>query len=68
MQFALVSHIHSERGRGMPRKLRLQFAGAVYRVISRGKYRAHVFAHDGTKAAFLKCVDEAVEKANWVVH
>lgn len=52
----------------MPRKLRLQFAGAVYRVISRGKYRAHVFAHDGTKAAFLKCVDEAVEKANWVVH
>jgi REP element-mobilizing transposase RayT len=52
----------------MPRKLRLQYEGAVYHVISRGNYRAHVFADDTTKVAFLKCLDEACGKAGWVVH
>ena len=52
----------------MPRKLRLEFEGAVYHVISRGNYRADVFAHEGTKAAFLKCLGEACEKSEWVVH
>ena len=30
----------------MARKLRLQYEGAVYHVISRGNYRAYVFAQD----------------------
>ena len=49
----------------MPRKLRLEFEAAVYHVISRGNYRADVFAHESTKAAFLKCLGEASEKAQW---
>src|SRR5262245_47888671 len=52
----------------MPRKLRLEYEGAVYHVISRGNYRSDVFARDSTKAAFLKCLDEACVKAKWVVH
>lgn len=52
----------------MPRKLRLEFEGAVYHVISRGNYRSDVFAHESTKAAFLKCLSEAAGKAGWVVH
>jgi putative transposase len=52
----------------VPRKRRLEYEGAVYHVISRGNYRAHVFAQDSTKAAFLKCLDEACGKAGWVVH
>src|SRR5947209_1210880 len=52
----------------MARKLRIQFEGAVYHVISRGNYRAHVFADDRTKSAFLGCLDEACRKAGWVVH
>jgi putative transposase len=52
----------------MPRKLRLEFEGAVYHVISRGNYRADVFGHESTKAAFLKCLGEACEKSGWVVH
>ncbi|HVU33767.1 MAG TPA: transposase, partial [Opitutaceae bacterium] len=52
----------------MPRKRRLEYSGAVYHVISRGNYRAHVFGQEGTKFAFLKCLDEACEKAGWVVH
>jgi REP element-mobilizing transposase RayT len=50
------------------RKLRLEYAGAVYHVISRGNYRADVFGSEPTKAAFLTCVGEAAEKAGWSVH
>lgn len=52
----------------MARKLRLEFEGASYHVISRGNYRADVFGADSTKAAFLKCLDEAAGKSGWVVH
>jgi len=52
----------------MARKLRLEFAGATYHVISRGNYRADVFGDEATKTAFLKCLGEACEKAGWVVH
>ncbi|HUJ43776.1 MAG TPA: transposase [Opitutaceae bacterium] len=52
----------------MARKLRLEYAGAIYHVISRGNYRAAVFAAAKTRAAFLKCLDEACVKAGWVVH
>lgn len=41
---------------------------AVYHVISRGNYRSDVFAHEGTQAAFLNCLGEACEKAQWVMH
>ena len=36
----------------MARKMRLEYPGAVYHVISRGNYRADVFAEVATKAAF----------------
>ena len=52
----------------MARKLRLQYAGAFYHVINRGNYRADVFASDGAKEAFLKCLGEACEKTGWKVH
>jgi putative transposase len=50
------------------RKLRLEYEGAVYHVISRGNYRADVFAQEATKAAFVKCLEEACEKSGWVLH
>ena len=52
----------------MARKLRLEYEGAVYHVISRGNYRAEVFRTEKTKAAFLKCLGEASLKAGWQVH
>jgi|NGEPerStandDraft_6_1074524.scaffolds.fasta_scaffold16900_4 REP element-mobilizing transposase RayT len=52
----------------MARKLRLQYEGAIYHVISRGNYRADVFAQERTKAAFLECLGEAALKAGWAVH
>jgi hypothetical protein len=35
------------------RKLRLEYAGAVYHVIGRGNCRADLFGREPTKAAFL---------------
>ncbi len=52
----------------MARKLRIEFPGARYHIINRGNYRDHVFAEDGAKQAFLKCLGEAAAKAGWVVH
>ena len=52
----------------MARKLRLESEGGIYHVISRGNYRAPVFRAEKTKAAFLKCLDEACGKTGWRVH
>jgi putative transposase len=52
----------------MARKARIEYEGAVYHVISRGNYRADVFAKETTRAAFLKCLDEACTKSGWRVH
>lgn len=52
----------------MARKPRIEYEGAVYHVISRGNYRADVFAQETTRAAFLKCLNDAAAKAGWVVH
>jgi REP element-mobilizing transposase RayT len=52
----------------MARKPRIEYEGAVYHVVSRGNYRADVFSQERTKAAFIKCLDEAVAKSGWVVH
>ena len=52
----------------MARKLRLEYEGAIYHVISRGNYRAKVFGAEKTKAAFLKCLGEASAKSGWAVH
>jgi REP element-mobilizing transposase RayT len=52
----------------MPRKLRLQFPGAIYHVINRGNYRADVFETDGAKTSFLECLAEACGKSGWRVY
>jgi putative transposase len=52
----------------MARKLRLEFPGACYHVINRGNYRADIFQHDPTKAAFEACLFEACEKSRWLLH
>src|SRR5690242_1381803 len=52
----------------MPRKLRLEFPGALYHVINRGNYRAHVFGTEGARRAFECCLFEACQKSKWVLH
>jgi len=52
----------------MARKLRLEYAGAMYHVINRGNYRAAIFAEEGARQAFMGCLSEACERAGWVLH
>ena len=52
----------------MARKLRLETEGGVYHVINRGNYRGDIFRSEETRAAFLKCLDEACKKTGWRVY
>lgn len=51
----------------MARKPRLEFAGAIYHVISRGNYRKPLF-EGGAGPAFEKTLFETCEKCGWLLH
>jgi len=52
----------------MPRKLRLEYPGAIYHVINRGNYRAAIFATSGARTAFMSCLWEVCKKSGWRLH
>jgi putative transposase len=52
----------------MARKLRLEFAGAVYHVLNRGDRREDIFADDRDRERFLTTLGEACVKTGWQVH
>ena len=52
----------------MPRKLRLEFAGACYHVINRGNYRRDLFAGTGAAESFQACLFEAAARFGWRLH
>lgn len=52
----------------MPRKLRLEYPGAIQHVFNRGNYRSDILAAEETKAAFEACLFEACEKSGWILH
>lgn len=52
----------------MPRRLRLQFEGALYHVINRGNYRQDVFGTVGAAQAFETALAETCERYHWHVH
>lgn len=52
----------------MPRKLRLEWAGACYHVINRGNYRRELFAARGAAESFQGCLGEAVTRFGWRLH
>jgi len=52
----------------MPRKLRLQYPGAVYHVMSRGDQREDIFLDDVDRHDFIKTLAEACQKTDWQVH
>ncbi len=52
----------------MPRKLRVQYVGAIYHVMSRGDQREDIFFDDVDRHDFIKTLAEACLKADWQVH
>ncbi len=52
----------------MPRKLRVEYEGALYHVMSRGDRREDIFLGDVDRQDFLKTLAEACQKTAWQVH
>ena len=52
----------------MPRKLRLQYPGAMYHLMSRGDRREKIFLNDVDRLDFIKTLAEACQKTGWQVH
>lgn len=51
----------------MPRKLRLEYEGAIYHVMNRGDRREDIFVDDRDRRRFLATLGEACEKTGWQV-
>lgn len=52
----------------MPRKIRVEYPGAIYHVLSRGDRREDIFLNDVDRQDFLKTMAEACQKTGWQVH
>ncbi len=52
----------------MARKLRVQYPGAVYHLLSRGDRREPIFKDDADRSLFLDTLTEACAKTGWQVH
>ena len=52
----------------MARPLRLEFAGALYHVTSRGDRREDIFESDQDRRLFLGILGEVCDRYNWVCH
>lgn len=52
----------------MARPLRIEFAGALYHVTSRGDRREAIYEDEADREAFLEVLAEVIERYNWVCH
>jgi len=52
----------------MPRKLRLEYAGAIYPVLNRGNRRENIFRDDADRKLFQTTLTKACGKTQWQIH
>ena len=52
----------------MARKLRIQYAGAIYHVMNRGDRSDPIFEDDQDRHRLLEALGQACEKTGWQVH
>jgi len=52
----------------MARKLRIQYEGAIYHLMSRGDHQERVFLGKSDRELFLRTLGEACAKTDWQVH
>ncbi len=52
----------------MARPLRLEFAGALYHVTSRGDRQEDIYLEDKDRETFLDVLSEVCNRFNWIVH
>ena len=52
----------------MPRKLRVEYPGAIYHLMNRGDQREDIFRDEEDYRRFLKALAEACGKTDWQIH
>ena len=52
----------------MPRKERVEYAGAIYHVMDRGNRGEAIFRNDEDRELFLRTLGEACAKTGWKIH
>jgi putative transposase len=52
----------------MPRKIRIEYPGALYHVINRGNYRSWIFKTAGARKSFLETLKECCSVMGWKLH
>ena len=52
----------------MPRKIRVEYGGAIYHVMSRGDQREDIYLDDVDRQDYLKTLAEACQKTGFQVH
>ncbi len=52
----------------MPRRPRIEYAGAMYHVMSRGNRGCAVYQDDQDREIFLKTLSQGCSKTGWVIH
>jgi len=52
----------------MARPLRLEYAGALYHVTSRGNAKADIFLDDADRRVFLRILGATIDRYRWVLH
>ena len=52
----------------MPRKPRIEYAGACYHVLSRGDRQEPIFFDDADRRRFLETLTEICERTGWILH
>jgi putative transposase len=52
----------------MPRKLRVEYEGAIYHVMNRGDRREPIFKDDRDREVFLETLGQCCAKTDWQVH
>ncbi len=53
---------------GVPRAIRIQYAGAIYHMMSRGDRRENIYHDDVDRQDFVKTLAETCQKTDWQVH
>ena len=53
---------------GVARKLRVEYAGAIYHVMNRGDRRKSIFRDDEDRQMFMDTLAEVCMKTGWQVH
>ena len=51
----------------MPRKLRVEYPGAIYHVMNRGDHRENIVRDHEDRGCFLSTLGEACRKTEWGV-